>query len=67
MLYSALKPHFVVAQISDAARLRAAGLDTQLMARRATEAYLMQVLKHGFLHSGAPTRRAHHYGSVILS
>lgn len=42
------------AQISDAARLQAAGLDTRLVARRATESYLMQVLKHGFLHSGAP-------------
>ena len=40
-------------QISDAARLQAAGLDTRLVAQRATEAYLMQVLKHGFLHSGA--------------
>ena len=44
----------ILAQISDIAGLRAAGLDTRLVAQRATEAYLMQVLKHGFLHSGKP-------------
>lgn len=41
------------AQISDAVALRRLGLDTRLVARRVTEAYLMQVLRHGFLHSGA--------------
>lgn len=38
-------------KISDTARLRAADLDTQLLARRATECYLIQILKHGFLHA----------------
>lgn len=38
-------------KISDTARLRAADLDTELLARRATECYLIQILKHGFLHA----------------
>ena len=42
----------VAVQISDAAGLRARGLDTRLISRRVTDAYLMQVLRHGFLHSG---------------
>ncbi|KAF8066232.1 ABC1K7 [Scenedesmus sp. PABB004] len=38
-------------KITDAARLQAAGIATDLVARRATEAYLMQVLRHGFFHA----------------
>ncbi len=41
------------AQITDTTSLAAAGLDTTLVARRATEAYLLQILRHGFLHAGA--------------
>lgn len=38
-------------KINAAVSLTAAGLDTKLLARRATECYLIQILKHGFLHS----------------
>lgn len=38
-------------KISDAKRLEAAGVDTGLVAQRATEAYLMQILRHGFFHA----------------
>eukprot|EP00892_Ulva_mutabilis_P007418 jgi/Ulvmu1/5048/UM021_0065.1 len=38
-------------KISDVAALRAAGIDTKLTAGRATEAYLTQILKHGFFHA----------------
>ncbi|PNW79848.1 hypothetical protein CHLRE_08g369150v5 [Chlamydomonas reinhardtii] len=38
-------------KISDKARLAAAGLDLDMVARRATEAYLIQILKHGFFHA----------------
>lgn len=38
-------------KISDAAQLRAQGLDTRLIARRATESYLLQILKFGFFHA----------------
>lgn len=48
-------------KISAAAALRSAGLDTGLVARRATEAYLLQVLKHSFLHSDP------HPGNVMVA
>ncbi|KAG2482100.1 hypothetical protein HYH03_018956 [Edaphochlamys debaryana] len=38
-------------KISDKAKLEAAGLDTDMVARRATESYLIQILKHGFFHA----------------
>lgn len=38
-------------KISDVDRLRAVGLDTEAVAVRATEAYLTQVLDHGFFHA----------------
>jgi predicted unusual protein kinase regulating ubiquinone biosynthesis (AarF/ABC1/UbiB family) len=38
-------------KISDSQRLVSANLDTQLIARRATEAYLQQILRHGFFHA----------------
>lgn len=38
-------------KISDVQSLTAAGLDTSAVAVRATEAYLLQVLRHGFLHA----------------
>ncbi|GIL68808.1 hypothetical protein Vafri_22040 [Volvox africanus] len=38
-------------KISDKARLQAAGLDLDTVAQRATEAYLIQILKHGFFHA----------------
>ena len=38
-------------KITNVTALRAAGIDTADVARRATEAYLIQILKHGFLHS----------------
>lgn len=41
-------------QITDLAGLAAAGLDGGQVAVRATEAYLLQILRHGFLHAGAP-------------
>ena len=41
-------------QITDLAGLAAAGLDGGQVAVRATEAYLLQILRHGFLHAGIP-------------
>jgi predicted unusual protein kinase regulating ubiquinone biosynthesis (AarF/ABC1/UbiB family) len=38
-------------KISDVTALRAAGIDTKLVAQRATEAYLIQLLQTSFLHS----------------
>ncbi|KAJ9523162.1 hypothetical protein QJQ45_024089 [Haematococcus lacustris] len=38
-------------KISSAQQLQAAGLDCDTVARRATEAYLIQILKHGFFHA----------------
>lgn len=38
-------------KITNLASLTASGIDTAAVARRATEAYLIQILKHGFLHS----------------
>ena len=38
-------------KISDVTALRGAGIDTKLVARRATEAYLIQLLQTSFLHS----------------
>ena len=45
-------------KITNVAALRASGLDGAAVARRATEAYLVQILQHGFLHSDPhPVRR----------
>ena len=38
-------------KITNIAALRASGLNGAAVARRATEAYLVQILQHGFLHS----------------
>jgi len=38
-------------KITDVARLRAAGLDTDLVARKLAEAYCEQILAHGFFHA----------------
>ncbi|KAG1679839.1 hypothetical protein FOA52_012752 [Chlamydomonas sp. UWO 241] len=38
-------------KITDTARLDAAGIDKALVAQRSTEAYLLQILKHGFYHA----------------
>lgn len=38
-------------KITNVTALQSLGIDTAAVARRATEAYLMQILKHGFLHS----------------
>ena len=38
-------------KISNVAAMRSAGIDTRLVAQRATEAYLMQLLQTSFLHS----------------
>jgi hypothetical protein len=43
-------------KVSDKARLEARGLDVAVVARRATEAYLIQILKHGFFHAGEASR-----------
>ena len=37
-------------KVSDRARLEAGGPDVDSIARRATEAYLIQILRHGFFH-----------------
>ena len=38
-------------KITSLAALQSSGIDTATVARRATEAYIVQILKHGFLHS----------------
>lgn len=38
-------------KVSDKARLEARGIAVDLVASRATEAYLIQILKHGFFHA----------------
>lgn len=38
-------------KITSVTALQSSGIDTATVARRATEAYLVQILKHGFLHS----------------
>ncbi|GAX86017.1 hypothetical protein CEUSTIGMA_g13432.t1 [Chlamydomonas eustigma] len=38
-------------RITDNARLNEAGVELKLVAKRATEAYLLQILKHGFYHA----------------
>ncbi len=38
-------------KISNVAAMRSAGIDTRLVAKRATEAYLIQLLQTSFLHS----------------
>lgn len=38
-------------RIADKERLQAAGISTDLVAQRATEAYLQQILRHGFFHA----------------
>jgi hypothetical protein len=45
-------------QISDVAAIQAAGLDTAAVAKRATESYLIQILKHGFFHADQHPVRA---------
>ena len=44
-------PHPPGIKLSDKARLEAAGVAAGLVARRATEAYLIQILRHGFFHA----------------
>ena len=44
-------------KISDKAKLAEAGQDVSLVARRATESYLRQVLITGFFHAGGPCCR----------
>lgn len=41
-------------KITSTAAITAAGLDAPAIARRATEAYLLQILRHGFFHAGPP-------------
>ena len=48
-------------KITSVAALRSSGIDTGAVARRATEAYLVQILKHGFLHSDP------HPGNIAVS
>eukprot|EP00951_Prasinocladus_malaysianus_P018430 scaffold147277_cov33-Prasinocladus_malaysianus.AAC.2 len=38
-------------KISNVSAIKAAGLDTKALAERATESYLIQILKHGFFHA----------------
>lgn len=38
-------------KIIDIKAIRAAGLDAKVIAKRATEAYLIQILRHGFFHA----------------
>ena len=39
-------------KITNTAGIEAAGLDAPAVARRATESYLIQILRHGFFHAG---------------
>jgi len=48
-------------KITSVTALQALGVDTAAVARRATEAYLVQILKHGFLHSDP------HPGNIAVS
>jgi hypothetical protein len=41
-------------KITDVEGIRAAGLDCTRVAQRATESYLIQILRHGFFHAGGP-------------
>jgi len=43
-------------KITDVVRMRSDGLDQSLVARRATEAYLLQTLSHGFFHADPHVR-----------
>ena len=57
-------------QITNIQQLSAAGLDTGAVARRATEAYLLQILRHGFLHAGASIKQRntfHVLGTIMQS
>jgi hypothetical protein len=51
-------------RIADKERLQAAGISTDLVAQRATEAYLQQILRHGFFH--ADPRKYGGAGPVVL-
>ena len=48
-------------KITSVVALQSLGIDTAAVARRATEAYLVQILKHGFLHSDP------HPGNIAVS
>ncbi len=48
-------------KITDIAAIQAFGLDPKLVAKRATEAYLLQILTHGFFHSDP------HPGNLAIS
>lgn len=39
-------------KITNTAGIAAAGLDAPRIAQRATESYLIQILRHGFFHAG---------------
>ncbi len=41
-------------KINRAAEIEAMGVDRKLLAKRAVESYLQQLLTHGFFHAGAP-------------
>lgn len=47
-------------KITDLGAIEGAGLDAKLIAKRATEAYLIQILKHGFFHADP------HPGNIAL-
>ena len=40
-------------KVTNVAAITAAGLDAPAVAQRATESYLIQILRHGFFHAGA--------------
>ena len=48
-------------KITDIRAIEGAGLDAKLIAKRATEAYLIQILKHGFFHADP------HPGNIALN
>ena len=52
-------------KITNVAALKASGLNGAAVARRATEAYLVQILQHGFLHSD-PHPVGHARWAVLL-
>ena len=39
-------------KITNVGAITAAGLDAPAVAQRATESYLIQILRHGFFHAG---------------
>jgi predicted unusual protein kinase regulating ubiquinone biosynthesis (AarF/ABC1/UbiB family) len=44
-------------KVNQVAELDARGIDRKLLAKRAVESYLQQLLTYGFFHAGAPLRR----------